>query len=421
MSACETRPLRTEGELRAYLAAAIDRTPVYDLHTHLYAPCFGKLLLYGVDDLLTYHYLIAEVHRADPTLRPAQFYALSQPEQADLIWRRLFIERLPVSEACRGVLTVFQALGIAPDRGGLAEARAAVAHYTPEAYVDKILSAANVSGVVMTNDPLDDVERAVWAQGPAIDPRFAAALRIDTFLLKWAETAPRLQAWGYAVEADCRGRTAAEARRWLGDWADRMSPVYLAASMPPDFRVPAETASAWLVEQVIVPFCAERGLPWAVMPGVRRGLNPALGQAGDGVAKADLEWVEYLCRTYPENRFMITALARENQHELAVSARKFGNLLPFGCWWFLNNPSLIEELTRLRLELLGLTMVPQHSDCRILDQLLYKWAHFRPILAQVLGDKLADTLRAGWAPTTAEIDRDVERLLSRNFLEFVGR
>ena len=34
--------------------------PVYDIHTHLYAPAFGDLLLWGIDDLLVYHYLVAE-------------------------------------------------------------------------------------------------------------------------------------------------------------------------------------------------------------------------------------------------------------------------------------------------------------------------------------------------------------------------
>ena len=38
-------------------------TPVYDIHTHLYAPAFGDLLLWGIDDLLVYHYLVAEGFR----------------------------------------------------------------------------------------------------------------------------------------------------------------------------------------------------------------------------------------------------------------------------------------------------------------------------------------------------------------------
>ncbi|MBI5834644.1 MAG: glucuronate isomerase [Armatimonadetes bacterium] len=412
--------MRTEAEVRAYLGEAVARTPIVDLHTHLYAPCFRDLLLYGVDELVTYHYLIAEVHRADPTLRPAAFYALSKQQQADLIWKTLFVDRLPVSEACRGIITVFGKLGIEPDRDGLDNARAFTAQFTPEQYVDKILGLANVSSVVMTNDPFDEMERPIWVAGGDIDPRFLPALRIDTFLLRFAEVVPKLQLWGYQVAADTSTQTLSEARRFLTDWIDIMQPVYLAASMPPQFPVPSDTLQSWLTEQVIVPVCRERNLPWAVMPGVRRALNPALGQAGDGLATSDLRWIEYLCATYPENRFMITVLARENQHELCIIARKFGNLLPFGCWWFLNNPSLIEEMTRMRFELLGLSHIPQHSDCRILDQLLYKWEHFRPILTRVMGDKLADLVHAGWQPTKAEVDRDVERLLAGNFKAFAG-
>ena len=50
------------------LAKQVDRivanTPVFDIHTHLYDPAFRELLLWGIDDLLTYHYLVAEAFRA---------------------------------------------------------------------------------------------------------------------------------------------------------------------------------------------------------------------------------------------------------------------------------------------------------------------------------------------------------------------
>ena len=62
---------------------------------------------------------------------------------------------------------------------------------------------------------------------------------------------------------------------------------------------------------------------------------------------------------------MATILARENQHEACVLARKFRNLHIFGCWWFTNVPSLVQEITRMRLELIGLSFTPQHSDARI--------------------------------------------------------
>ena len=43
-------------------------------------------------------------------------------------------------------------------------------------------------------------------------------------------------------------------------------------------------------------------------------------------------------------------------------------------------PSLSEEITRMRLELLGHSFTAQHSDARVLEQLLYKWQDTRVML-----------------------------------------
>ncbi|MGB9620196.1 MAG: glucuronate isomerase, partial [Armatimonadota bacterium] len=147
--------------------------------------------------------------------------------------------------------------------------------------------------------------------------------------------------------------------------------------------------------------------------------NPGLRLAGDSVGRGSVEVVEHLCANYPDARFLVTMLSRENQHELCVAARKFRNLHVFGCWWFLNNPSLIDEITRMRLELLGLSVTPQHSDARVLDQLVYKWAHSRAIIADVLADKYIDLAAAGWRATEDEIRRDVAELFGGNFWTFV--
>jgi hypothetical protein len=156
------------------------------------------------------------------------------------------------------------------------------------------------------------------------------------------------------------------------------------------------------------------------MVGVRRGVNPALRMAGDGVGRADVSAVERLCAENPEVRFLATFLSRENQHELCVSSRKFPNLMPFGCWWFLNNPSIISEITTERLELLGTSFIPQHSDARILEQLIYKWRHSRRVIAGVLAESYGRLLESGRAVTRAEIERDVARMFSGNFRAWVG-
>jgi hypothetical protein len=152
--------------------------------------------------------------------------------------------------------------------------------------------------------------------------------------------------------------------------------------------------------------------------GVKRQVNPQLRQAGDGVGLSRLGALERLCAQFPGNRFLVTVLARENQHELCVLARKFRNLHIFGCWWFNNVPSLVGEITRLRLELIGLSVTPQHSDARVLDQLIYKWQHSRRVIAQVLAEKYTDLARTGWLVTEAEMKRDAESLLGGAFARF---
>ena len=211
------------------------------------------------------------------------------------------------------------------------------------------------------------------------------------------------------------------------DWIDRMRAVYLAVSLPPEFRYPANgngddnaRAGQTVLERVILPVCAERGLPFAMMIGSRFRVNPGLREAGDMEGKADVSSVVNLCLGFPDNKFLVTMLAREDQHELVVAARKFGNLMIFGCWWFLNNPSLVEEVTRMRLEMLGTSFVPQHSDARVLDQLIYKWDHSRRTIGKVLAEKYEDLLDAGWPLTRTEIARDARLMLRDNFVEFAG-
>jgi hypothetical protein len=147
-------------------------------------------------------------------------------------------------------------------------------------------------------------------------------------------------------------------------------------------------------------------------------VNPRLKLAGDGVGRCELSALGNLCAAFPQQKFLVTVLARENQHELCVLARKFRNLHIFGCWWFTNVPHLIEELTRLRLELLGLSFTAQHSDARVLDQLVYKWDHARRLVAKVLADKYSDLAHTGWEATAAEIERDVRGLFGGAFEQF---
>jgi len=277
-----------------------------------------------------------------------------------------------------------------------------------------------VSDVVMTNDPFDSREARVWANGARSDERFHAALRMDRLLNDWEKSAAELSSQGYRVDVSFGGETAAEVRRFLDKWIGRMRPLYMAVSLPDDFRYPADDARGRVIREVVLPTAREHALPFAVMVGVRRGVNPLLRMAGDGLGRADVGAVERLCAENPDVRFLATFLSRENQHELCVSSRKFPNLLPFGCWWFLNNPSIISEITAERLELLGTSFIPQHSDARVLEQLVYKWRHSRRVIAKVLAGSYAQLLESGRAVTRAEVERDVARMFSGNFRAWVG-
>lgn len=396
------------------------QTPVHDIHTHLYDPAFGPLLLWGIDDLLVYHYLVAEGFRGlDQPY--AEFWALPKARQAELIWQALFVERSPVSEATRGVVTTLHQLGLDPRQRDLPALRQWFSLWKVEDYLTRCMELAGVQSICMTNSPFDDLERPVWETGFSRDPRFTAALRIDPLLVDWPNAAKRLREFGYSVNGELNEANFAEARRFLADWALRLDAQYVMVSLPPTFRYPETSATATLIEKVVVPFCRESGLPFALMIGVKRAVNPSLQLAGDGVGTSDLGALENLCAAHPDVRFLATVLARENQHALCVIARKFRNLHVFGCWWFTNIPSVIDEMTRQRLELLGLSFTPQHSDARVLDQIIYKWEHSRQIVADALADQYVVLARSGWVATEAEIRRDVQRLYGGEFHRFCGR
>ncbi len=407
-------------KLKTVIDTAVAEVGITDVHTHLYAPCFGDMLLWGVDELLTYHYLVAEVFRwIDMPYK--NFWDMSKKEQADLIWKKLFLDNSPYSEACRGVLTVLNRLGLDMGNRDLDAYRRYFSEKTMEEYVDHVFELSRVREVVMTNDPFDHNERKVWFGSYRSDPRFKAALRIDPLLNAWDRVWTNLKKWGYDVEEELNPTTLKEIRHFLSEWANRMQAVYMAVSLPPSFAFPENSSRTVILEECVLPVCREFNIPLAMMIGVKKLVNPGLGLAGDSVGKSSIETVEYLCANYPYNKFMVTMLSRENQHELCVVARKFRNLMIFGCWWFLNNPSLIEEMSRMRFELLGVSVIPQHSDARVLDQLIYKWAHSRRIIADVLFDKYKDLLETGWKLEESEIRRDVQKLFSQNFWDFVNK
>lgn len=412
-------PLRGREEIAAAVSRVVTQARVVDMHTHLFAPEFGSLNLWGIDELLNYHYLIAELFRVAP-IRYDDWWDMPRPAQADMIWSELFVKRPPISEATQGVVRVLTSFGLDPCAPDLKQAREYFADQDPDRHAGKVLDMAGVDWLVMTNDPLDADEALVWLSGGASNPRYRAALRLDRILNAWPEACDSLRASGYDVTEDVNGDTFHEGRRFLSQWIERMNPLYMAVSLPADFVFPDESLRTRLLRGVVLPACLEHRLPLALMIGVRRQVNPNMRLAGDAVGRADVTSVERLACEYPQVRYLITMLSRENQHELCVSARKFRSLMPFGCWWFLNNPSIVREITSERLEMLGATFIAQHSDARVLDQLLYKWPVSRKVIAEALTETYSSLADAGRPVTEGDIAADVGRLLAGNFTEWVG-
>ena len=128
-----SKVLANRAAIEKAVTKALREQPIVDMHTHLYPPVFGTpvpnktgkvdpagLLLWGLDELLTYHYLVASrspyrivpaYARKGASLPYGEFWKMSKTQQADHIWKHLFVERAPVSEACRGVLTCLEPIG----------------------------------------------------------------------------------------------------------------------------------------------------------------------------------------------------------------------------------------------------------------------------------------------------------------------
>jgi len=396
------------------VAEELARVPFIDMHTHLFAPALGALGLWGIDELITYHYLEAELFRSS-SVTPEEYWTMPKRSQADLIWQTLFVENAPVSEATRGVVAVLQALGLPTGGPNLNAAREYFAGQKLEDHIDHVFRLAGISEAVMTNDPLDPAEGPLWEAGARGNKKFHPVLRLDRVLNKWTDHWQVLASKGYGVDAEASGESIAEVRRFLADWCVRMQPVYMAVSLPDTFQYPEESIRGRLLKEAVIPACREFDIPLSLMIGVRYQVNPALRLAGDGVGKADLRSLERLSVEFPSNRFLTSLLRRENQHELCVYARKFRNLMPFGCWWFLNNPSVVEEITRERLEMLGTSFIPQHSDARVLEQVIYKWKNTRRTLTPVLANSYRLLMEDGRAVTQADIHHDITRLFRTNF------
>lgn len=416
----------------------VEAAEAIDVHTHLFSAGHGKpLMKFGIDAMLTYHYLVSE-YLASSAETADEFYQFSETEQAEHVWQGLFVKASPLSEQCQGVLTTLSALGLHEEvaKRDLSAIRRWYGGQDAEMFNEKMMRLARLRYVVTSHDPFECAELASCLKPPPEPPRYRSALSLDKLLEgQWDAVCSAITESGLP----CTLRGVA---MMLQRCVQALRPVFLTLATPHNIRYSPhslgieghsdmeldallETSSLpspqQVLDSVILPLCQQEGLPLSLRMGMRRGVNPTLRLAGDGVGPAQLESLSGMCQANPKVKFLVTVLGRGDHHEAAVLASKFRNLHLWGCWWYCNNPSVVSEVTALRLEMLGTGFTFQASSARVHDQLIYKWIHSRNLLARLLTPKYAELMAYGWQVSRGDIRRDVQRLLGGAYEEFLAK
>ena len=395
--------------LREELNKIINNTEIFDIHTHLFPSSFKTYYLSGIEEVLNYHYLIAEL-LTSTNITPNAFYDLNNKDRAKKIWEELFIKQTPVSEACKGVLTILSSFEI--DYSSKSFDQINTEYLELNLSDQDILNRSKISNLVMTNNPFDLEEWKLFEKKDWNSDVYLASLRLDDILLdpnKCIQTAKN------KIQDNLNERDLII--KYLDAVYEQSNPVYAAISLNKD-------QLSTLIENKIFSYILEwlklKKLPLSLLLGVKRQVNKEFLLAGDGIDRIDLSYLSKLCNKYPKNKFLCSCLSLNDQHELTVLGRKHSNMRIFGFWWFMNQPTLIEMIMNLRIELLGFNFIPQHSDARVTDQLIYKWSHFKVILNKILFSHYSELILRGFKMSEEKIITDVNKLLSKNALDFIS-
>jgi glucuronate isomerase len=384
----------------------INSTPIFDLHTHLFPPKHEGYFLLGFKNLLNYHYLIAELLTA-ANIDASTFYSYNDEKKASLIWKELFEKRTPVSEACAGVLSILKELNIEIKNKSFLSI---CDEYDKKIQSDKnILKLSNVSSLVMTNNPFDLDEWSLFNTNDWDKKIYLASLRLDDLILDYEEALKKAK--------DQTSNQKNTIVTYLEKCYSQSNPVYAAVSLNLETFHTIFEDSFW---KDILVWLENKNLPLSLMLGVKRAVNKDFGLAGDGIGDINLKELSNLCNSFPKNKFLVTCLSLNDQHELTVLARKHPNLRIFGFWWFMNQPTIIKQILKMRIDMLGFSFIPQHSDARVSDQLIYKWNHFKKILHPILLEYYQELLDKNFPISENILQRDIDNLLSGNAKKYLG-
>ena len=384
----------------------INSAPIFDLHTHLFPPKHEGYFLLGFKNLLNYHYLIAELLTAT-NIDASTFYSYNDEKKASIIWNELFEKRTPVSEACAGVLSILKELNIEINNKSFLSI---CDEYDKKIQSDKnIFELSNVSSLVMTNNPFDLDEWSLFNTNDWDKKIYLSSLRLDDLILEYEETLKKAK--------DQISNQDNIIVTYLEKCYSQSNPVYAAVSLNLETFHKIFHDSLW---KDILVWLENKNLPLSLMLGVKRAVNKDFGLAGDGIGDINLKELSNLCNLFPKNKFLVTCLSLNDQHELTVLARKHPNLKIFGFWWFMNQPTIIKQILKMRIDMLGFSFIPQHSDARVSDQLIYKWSHFKKILHPILLEYYQDLLDKNFPISENILQRDIDNLLCGNAKKYLG-
>ncbi len=379
-------------QIKFYIEKFVNSTPIFDIHTHLFPSKFKKYYNVGLIKLLNYHYLKAELFSLG-NIKIKNFNNLDDNKKAKIIWDNLFLNRYPISTATQGVLRILKIYGVEDVNQKFDK----ILKITNENQLSEedIFKITNINQVVMTNNPFNSEEKKILNLNK--DSKYLPSIRIDDLFMKPKSKNEYLNSWYLSGKEKIKK-------------AIKEIKIIIQTNKPSYFSLSTENFKEFENEFFFKNFLSllkETKTPMMLLIGVKRGVNKLYKDAGDGIGTMNLDYLEKILSKFPRNKFLVSCLDYRDQFKLSVLARKFQNLKIVGFWWFNNNESIIENLLKQRFELLGDNFIVQHSDARIIDQLVYKWLDFKSIYIKVMVEKYQKLLSLGYKIKATDLERKI--------------
>ena len=394
----------TYDKLNYFIEKFTHSTNVIDIHTHLFPSKFKKYYKIGIIELLNYHYLVAEFLSLT-NFNPKKFYKLNNFAKANLIWNILFLKQPPVSTATLGVVKVLQSYGIKNMLLPFNKIYKILQNI--KVTENDIFQLSGVKNVVMTNNPFDFNEFEILKDNK--DLKYKPSIRIDDLFDKKINLE---KIYNYH-KVNFKDKD-----KYIFKLCEALIKKYL----PAYFALSTENFEEFNYDDdfaQILSALEKYKIPLMLLVGVKRNVNIDYKLAGDGIGKLEIQKLEVILNKYKRNKFLVTCLDYSDQFKLTVIARKFQNIKIFGFWWFNNQKGIVKNLLSMRMDLLGDNFIIQHSDARVIDQLIYKWNDFRHIYTKVLSGKFHELIEAGYKIRTEDIEKYIYKQFSEKPKNFI--